>query len=198
MPQASAIRLIVGLNNPGADYAHTRHNAGAWFVTQLASQHNANFSKEKKLVAEAARLQVDPQHDCRLLLPHTFMNCSGQSVRAALNYFNLQPNDMLVVHDELDLPPGSAKFKLGGGHGGHNGLRDIFAQVGTRDFYRLRIGIGKPIHASDTTNYVLKAAGKHDQTLIDDSISQALHALPYALDGNMEKAMLHLHTSTRS
>lgn len=193
MPSHSPIRLIVGLNNPGPEYTHTRHNAGAWLVEQLARQYQGDFRQEKKLSALAGKITID-QQDCRLLLPTTFMNRSGQAVRSALGFFNLTPSNMLVVHDELDLCPGTSKLKFAGGHGGHNGLRDIFSQVGSKDFYRLRIGIGKPIQASHTANYVLKAPSKSEQPLIDDSINQALHVLPHILNGNIDKAMLDLHT----
>src|SRR6478609_2405396 len=152
------IQLIVGLGNPGREYENTRHNAGAIFVAQLASAYRANWQDEKKFSGMTAQISVDNQ-PVRLLLPLTYMNRSGQSVGALANFYKIAPENILVVHDELDLQPGTARLKLGGGHGGHNGLRDIVSALGNQNtFARLRIGIGHPGNAKMVADYVLKKA----------------------------------------
>lgn len=141
---SNQIRLLVGLANPGPEYARTRHNAGAWVVEELARVHNINLREESKYYGLTGRIMANGQ-DLRLLIPTTFMNLSGKSVAALANFYQIKPEEILVAHDELDLPPGVAKFKKGGGHGGHNGLRDIISKMGNnKDFYRLRVGIGHP------------------------------------------------------
>lgn len=193
----SPIELIVGLGNPGPDYAHTRHNAGADLVSQLAQQHGASLSENTKFWGLCGRIALDGK-DIRLLIPTTYMNRSGQSVAAIAQFYKIPPEAMLVVHDELDLAPGTARFKQGGGHGGHNGLRDIVSALGKQqNFARLRVGIGHPGHASQVSNYVLKRASQEDQEKIQESIDKALQTLPVAVSGQWERAMKELHTDRR-
>lgn len=190
----SSITLIVGLGNPGSDYRDTRHNAGADFVEAVARRHGATLQPESRFHGLTARLNCHG-HDLRLLIPTTFMNRSGQAVAAMARFFRIPPEQILVAHDELDLPPGTARFKRGGGHGGHNGLRDIIPALGnSRDFARLRIGIGHPGHASRVTGHVLSKPGAQERELIDASIDAALDALPLLLDGNDTRAMTQLHS----
>jgi PTH1 family peptidyl-tRNA hydrolase len=190
----TAIKLIVGLGNPGNEYRGTRHNAGADFVQELARQCGTTLQPESKFFGLSGRATLSG-HDLRLLIPTTFMNRSGQSVAAIAGFFKIAPESILVAHDELDIPPGTARFKRGGGHGGHNGLRDIIPALGNnRDFHRLRIGIGHPGHASKVTGYVLGAPSQVDRTRIDACIDEAIAALPLALDGDTTKAMTRLHS----
>ena len=190
----TAIKLIVGLGNPGSEYRGTRHNAGAVFVEELARQSGAPLQAESKFFGLAGRVTLSG-HDLRLLIPTTFMNRSGQSVAAMAQFFKIAPNEILVAHDELGIPPGTARFKQGGGHGGHNGLRDIVPALGNnKGFYRLRIGIGHPGHASKVTGYVLGAPSQVDRTRIDACIDEAIAALPLLLDGDITKAMTRLHS----
>ncbi len=190
----ATIRLVAGLGNPGPDYDGTRHNAGADFVRELAASHGGQFSCEKKFPAETTRIQVG-RHDLRLLIPTTYMNHSGQSVSGACRFYGIEPAEVLVCHDELDLPPGSARFKNGGGHGGHNGLRDIVAHFqGEKGFQRLRIGIGHPGTGRDVAGFVLKRAPQAERMLVEDAIREALRALPLLLDGEWDKATTQLHS----
>ncbi len=190
----TAIKLIVGLGNPGNEYRGTRHNAGADFVQELARQCGTTLQPESKFFGLSGRATLSG-HDLRLLIPTTFMNRSGQSVAAIAGFFKIAPESILVAHDELDIPPGTARFKQGGGHGGHNGLRDIIPALGNnKDFHRLRIGIGHPGHASKVTGYVLGAPSQVDRTRIDACIDEAIAALPLALDGDTTKAMTRLHS----
>ncbi|HVL02559.1 MAG TPA: aminoacyl-tRNA hydrolase [Dongiaceae bacterium] len=187
------IDLIVGLGNPGRQYEETRHNAGAWFVERLARRCGVSLSPDTKYQGITGRGQIHGR-DIRLLIPTTFMNLSGQSIVPFANFFKIPPQRMLVAHDELDLPPGTAKLKQGGGHGGHNGLRDLISKLGNNnDFARLRIGIGHPGHASQVSNYVLGKAPSKEQQLMDDAITEAIAILPDLLDGNANKAMNRLH-----
>ena len=188
----TGIKLIAGLGNPGEKYTMTRHNAGFWFVDLLAQQSNSRLAADAKLFGIAGKWH--PHSDKWLLKPTTFMNASGKSVAAIANYYKISPAEILVVHDELDLPPGQAKLKFGGGHGGHNGLRDIHAALGTADYWRLRIGIGHPGNKAEVVNFVLKAAGKDEQQAIDDSIIKATSVSDLLAQGQFEKAMLHLHS----
>ncbi len=189
----STVSAIIGLRNPGAQYADTRHNAGAWMVELLAQQVGASLRSERKFLGDYAKVELDG-HTVHLLLPSTFMNCSGQSVSLLTKFFKLSPEQLLVAHDELDIPPGQARFKQGGGHGGHNGLRDIISALGNnRSFHRLRIGIGHPGDASRVVNYVLGSPGKSDRIAIDSAIEAAVDALPLALSGDWAKAMNRLH-----
>jgi PTH1 family peptidyl-tRNA hydrolase len=188
------VDLIVGLGNPGPMYHLTRHNAGADLVRELANGLNGTWKSESKFFGETCRLTLGGR-DLRLLIPSTFMNLSGQAVSAVANFYQVAPQHILIVHDELDLQPGTTRFKIGGGHGGHNGLRDIIKHLGNNsDFARLRIGIGHPGQANQVSDYVLKKAPPADQKLIADSIDRALQQLPVAIAGEWEKAMNTLHT----
>ena len=191
---ADPIRLIVGLGNPGAEYEHTRHNAGFWLVERLARQEGISLSPDKKFFGLAGKGRIGGQ-ECYLLLPTTFMNRSGQSVEALANFYKIKTSEILVVHDELDMPPGIAKFKTGGGHGGQNGLRDIIARMSNqKDFHRLRIGIGHPGDKNLVTGHVLGRASKAEQQAIDSVIDEALRVLPDAISGDLPKAMNRLHS----
>ncbi|HUH57951.1 MAG TPA: aminoacyl-tRNA hydrolase [Pseudomonadales bacterium] len=190
----NAVQLIVGLGNPGPEYDQTRHNAGAFFVERLAEKYGVNLSFDKKYSGLTGKLNHQGR-DVRLLIPTTYMNRSGQSVAALANFFRIQPEEILVAHDELDMPPGVCKLKQGGGHGGHNGLRDIIAcMANQKNFHRLRIGIGHPGHASQVSNYVLGRAPRNEQELTSTSIEFALGVLPDLLDGNFSRAMQQLHS----
>ncbi len=190
----SAIKLIVGLGNPGREYEQTRHNAGALFVEELARQNGGSLSTDSKYFGLTARITVDG-HDVRLLVPTTYMNRSGQAVAALANFFKIAPEQILVAHDELDIAPGTARFKQGGGHGGHNGLRDIIAKLGnSKNFHRLRIGIGHPGSADKVTGFVLNKAPAKEYQQMEDAIDQALRSLPLALCGDWAKAMNDLHS----
>jgi PTH1 family peptidyl-tRNA hydrolase len=188
------ILLIVGLGNPGSEYRGTRHNAGADFVEALARDAGCTLQTDTKFYGLTGRTTV-AGHDLRLLIPTTFMNRSGQSVAAMARFYKITPEQILIAHDELDIPAGSARFKQGGGHGGHNGLRDIVPALGNNSgFHRLRIGIGHPGHASRVSGYVLSAPSAVDRQKIDASIDEALAALPLLLDGDDTKAMTRLHS----
>ena len=190
----TAVQLIVGLGNPGPEYDQTRHNAGALFVERLARSQGANLSVDRKYFGLVAKFNHQGR-DVRLLIPTTYMNRSGQSVAALANFFRIPVDAILVAHDELDMPPGVAKLKQGGGHGGHNGLRDIIAQLGNKNnFYRLRLGIGHPGHSSMVSNFVLGRAPRSEQELLDTSIDFALGVLPEILAGDWSKAMQKLHS----
>jgi PTH1 family peptidyl-tRNA hydrolase len=187
------IKLIAGLGNPGAKYTETRHNAGFWFVDALAQQCGARFLPEKRFHGEVAKVDIGG-NSIWLLKPATFMNRSGMSVRGLAEFYRLQLENILVAHDEIDLEAGTVRLKSGGGHGGHNGLRDIIAQLGSRDFHRLRIGVGHPGNRDQVVDYVLHRPGKDDQQAIDDSIDDALRVMPKIAAGEWEKAMHELHT----
>ena len=190
----NAVQLIVGLGNPGPEYDQPRHNAGAFFVERLAAQHGVHLSFDKKYSGLTGKLNHQGR-DVRLLIPTTYMNRSGQAVAALANFFRIKPEEILVAHDELDMPPGVCKLKLGGGHGGHNGLRDIIASLGNqKNFYRLRIGIGHPGHSAQVSNYVLGRAPRDEQEQTYTSIEFALGVLPDLLDGNYSRAMQQLHS----
>ncbi len=192
----SAIRLIVGLGNPGAQYEGTRHNAGAFFVRRLAAQYDLSLATDRNALGESARGNI-AGHDLRLLIPETFMNESGRSVAAMARYYRIDAEAILIAHDELDVPPGEARFKCGGGHGGHNGLRDIIPALGgQRAFWRLRLGIGHPGSAKQVSSWVLSKASADDQTAIEASTASALAALPLLLDGDDIKAMTALHSES--
>ena len=190
----NAVQLIVGLGNPGPEYDQTRHNAGAFFVERLASAQGVNLSFDKKYFGLTGKFSYQGR-DIRLLIPTTYMNRSGQAVAALANFFRIKPEEILVAHDELDMPPGVCKLKQGGGHGGHNGLRDIIASLANQNnFHRLRIGIGHPGHSSQVSNYVLSRAPRSEQDLTNTSIEFALGVLPDLLDGNFSRAMQQLHS----
>lgn len=192
----TAIRLIVGLGNPGPEYQFTRHNAGFWLLDELARELKKSFCTEGKFSGEVARAVLNGQ-DLWLLKPATFMNLSGQSVVALARFYKILPNQILVVHDELDLPAGAARFKQGGGHGGHNGLKDIIARLGSPDFWRLRLGIGHPGDRNEVIHYVLKKPRSEEQQTIDQAIVSSLAVLPEALAGQMAGAMKRLHTAVK-
>jgi len=190
----TAIQLIVGLGNPGPEYDQTRHNAGALFVERLADSQRVSLALDKKYFGLVGKFSHQGR-DVRLLIPTTYMNRSGQAVAALANFFRIPVDAMLVAHDELDMPPGVAKLKQGGGHGGHNGLRDIIAQLGNQNsFHRLRLGIGHPGHSSLVSNFVLGRAPRSEQDLLDTSIDFALGVLPEMLAGEWTKAMHKLHS----
>ncbi|MDX2319212.1 MAG: aminoacyl-tRNA hydrolase [Moritella sp.] len=188
------IRLIVGLANPGQEYSRTRHNAGAWFINELAKWHNTQLREEAKYFGYTARINVAGQ-DVRLLVPTTFMNLSGKSVAAIAKFYQIDVTEILVVHDELDLPPGVAKFKQGGSHGGHNGLKDIISRMAnSKEFFRLRIGIGHPGSKEKVTGYVLGKAQKIEQEQMDAAIDEAVRCIDILAKDGMVKAMSRLHT----
>ncbi|STQ76704.1 aminoacyl-tRNA hydrolase [Grimontia hollisae] len=188
------IRLLVGLANPGPEYAKTRHNAGAWVVEELARIHNVSLKEDKKYFGLTARISVGGE-DLRLLIPTTFMNLSGKSVSALANFFQIKPEQIMVAHDELDLPPGVAKFKKGGGHGGHNGLRDIISKLGNnKEFYRLRVGIGHPGHKDKVAGYVLTKAPAHEHSQIEQAVDEAVRCIDILLKDDLAKAQNRLHT----
>jgi len=189
----SEIKLIVGLGNPGQEYAATRHNAGFWWVDELARGHHADFKADSKFHGLLARANVHGR-EVHLLKPQTFMNVSGRAVGAVAQFYKILPDQILVVHDELDLPPGSAKLKLGGGHGGHNGLKDIIAHLGTKDFWRLRVGIGHPGDRNEVSNFVLNAPRKEEKALIDEALQRGQEVAALITEGKLEAAMLKLHS----
>lgn len=188
----SSIKLIVGLGNPGEQYIQTRHNAGFWFVEEVARQFNVQFRPETKFLGLTCRVQTNGM-DFWLLKPTTFMNRSGQAIQALAKFYKILPEEILVVHDELDLEPGVVRLKKGGGHGGHNGLRDTIAALGTKDYYRLRLGIGHPGHKSQVVDFVLKSCGKTERQQIDDSSYEVTRYLPEIIQGQFDKAMNELH-----
>ncbi len=188
------IQLIVGLGNPGHEYAATRHNVGAWLVEMLGAQ---NLRPESKFFGLCGKAQLNHE-ECRLLIPTTFMNNSGQAVKAVTNFYRIEPSAVLVVHDELDLPVGTVRFKQGGGDGGHNGLRDISAHLNTKDYWRLRIGIGHPGHRDHVHDYVLNKPSKSDEQQIRIAIETAISVLPQFAQGDMQKAIQQLHTPNPS
>jgi len=190
-----AIRLIVGLGNPGPEYEQTRHNAGFWLVDNLAG--GVRLNRETRFQALAAKTRISAQ-EVWLLEPQTFMNRSGQSVGALAHFYKINPDEVLVVHDELDLPPGAAKIKKGGSSGGHNGLKDITAALGTQDYWRLRIGIGHPRSLGlqqAVADFVLHRPRKEEQSLINDAIDKSLAIMPLLCEGKFDAGMMQLHTN---
>jgi peptidyl-tRNA hydrolase, PTH1 family len=187
------IKIIVGLGNPGAEYEATRHNAGFWFVDRLAECHNQSFKTESRHHGQVCRLMLHGQ-ECRLLKPMTYMNRSGLAVASLANYYRIAPEAILVAHDELDLPPGEIRLKTGGGHAGHNGLRDIMSALGSRDFHRLRIGIDHPNQQGAVVDYVLGRPSKGDRAAIMDAIELAITCLDDVAPGRLQKAMNRLHS----
>lgn len=192
---SSPIQLIVGLANPGKEYENTRHNAGAWFIDELANSAHANLRQELKYHGLHGLVKLHDQ-SCHLLIPTTFMNNSGRAVHACANYHKIPPAGILVAHDDIDLPVGTIKLKFDGGDGGHNGLKDIIRHLNTKQFYRLRIGVGRPKNREDVVDYVLHHPSKADRQKIDDNLIQAQQILPFILAGEMQKAMQALHTAT--
>lgn len=188
------IKLFVGLGNPGPEYESTRHNAGFWWIEALARELKTSLVMDKSYHGLLARTTVKGQ-TLWLLAPQTFMNLSGKSVAALARFFKIQPEEILVAHDELDIVPGQVKLKFGGSHAGHNGLRDIHAQLGTDDYWRLRLGVGHPGVKAEVINWVLKKPSLDDRLAIDEGISRSLKALPHFLSGEMDKATMLVHTS---
>jgi PTH1 family peptidyl-tRNA hydrolase len=195
---ATPLRLIVGLGNPGHRYATTRHNAGAWFVERLAAVLGIALRSEARFKCLVGRVAASDRAEMRLALPQTFMNESGSAVATLANFYRVAPPELLVAHDELDLKPGSVKLKLGGGNAGHNGLRDVCTQLGTSDYWRLRIGIGHPrdseLGQAEVVDYVLHPPRADERPLIDDAITRALAIWPRLAAGDTERAMHELHT----
>ena len=187
----SKLSLIVGLGNPGAEYAQTRHNAGFWYVEQLADRYNISLKNESRFLGFSGRGSIEGQ-DVRLLLPMTYMNRSGQSVVPFAKFYQIPVQEILIAHDELDMPAGQIRLKTGGGHGGHNGLRDIVPHLGA-DFHRLRIGIGHPGHRDKVTAHVLGKAPQAEQALFDQAIDEALKHTKDLVNGQVAKAMNQLN-----
>jgi len=188
------IKLIVGLGNPGIKYAQTRHNVGFEFVDSLCNKYGLSLKENNKFYGIAGKVNI-AGHNIWLLKPQTYMNLSGKSVASLANFYKIDTDEMLVVYDELDLPVGNAKLKKGGGHGGHNGLRDIIAATGSKDFNRLRLGIGHPGHKSKVVSWVLNRASKDDEISIDMAISKGIEVIEYLLEGELQKAMNLLHSN---
>ncbi len=188
------IKLFVGLGNPGAEYEATRHNAGFWWTDALSREMKVQLALDKNYHGRVARTTIGGQ-TVWLLEPMTFMNVSGKSIAALARFFKIAPEEILVAHDELDIIPGQAKLKFGGSHAGHNGLRDIHAQLGTADYWRLRIGVGHPGDKAEVINWVLKKPSQEHRVAIEDSIGRAIKAVPALLAGEMEKATMMIHTS---
>ena len=189
------IKLFVGLGNPGPEYEATRHNAGFWWIDELARQLKVNLAVEKGYWGLLGRTAIGGQN-VWLLEPLTFMNASGKSVAALARFFKIAPEEILVAHDELDIDPGHAKLKKGGGHAGHNGLRDIHAQLGSADYWRLRLGVGHPGDRSEVINWVLKKPSQDDRIAIGQCMDRSLKAVPALLAGEMDKATMLIHTAT--
>jgi len=187
------IKLIAGLGNPGKDYQAHRHNAGFWFIESLANNMDSKFSSQSKFFGETAICLIGT-NKVRLLKPKTFMNNSGQSVKALSSYYSIEPEEILVIHDDLDLTPGSVKIKMGGGHGGHNGLKDTINALNTNEFYRLRLGIGHPGSKNEVVDFVLHPPGKTDLALIEQAIKEAMDVIEPLVIGEIEQAMKQLHS----
>ena len=186
----AAPRLIVGLGNPGAEYADSRHNAGFWLCERLAAQLGTELRRESRFHGIAGRTR----EQLWLLMPQTFMNCSGQAVGALMRFYRISPAEMLVLHDELDLSPGALRLKFGGGLGGHNGLKDIAAHLGTQDFWRLRIGVGHPGDRDQVVDYVLKKPRAEERVQIEEALDRALEAWPLLARGEYPAAMQKINT----
>ncbi len=193
MGEPGVFRLAACLGNPGDRYTETRHNAGFWFADEIVRRHGGAFRAEPRFHGELARITLGG-HDCRLLKPATYMNHSGRAVAAVARYFEIEPREILVVHDEIDLPPGQVKLKRGGGHGGHNGLRDTIAQLGSADFARMRLGVGHPGQRDDVVPYVLSRPPAGERQAIDAAIEEAADMLPLLLAGEWDRACQRLHT----
>jgi len=189
---SQSIKLIVGLGNPGPEYERTPHNAGFWLIDELARRYNGQLKAEPKFHGDACKVRI-ADHDCWLLKPMTFMNKSGLSASALASYFKIDQSEVVVAHDELDFPPGTVRLKLGGGHGGHNGLRDIIPSLG-KDFYRLRIGVGHPGDRNKVTDYLLGRASKEVLDGAMQSINEALDVIELLVKGEIDKAMHALHS----
>lgn len=188
----TGIQLIVGLGNPGSDYEHTRHNAGAWFVSELAYSSHINLRQETKFHGLHSLARLD-DHEYHVFIPTTYMNHSGRAVKALSSFYKIPSQAILIAHDELDLPVGDIRLKYGGGAGGHNGLTDVINQLNTKQFHRLRIGIGRPSHSAEVVDYVLKKPRKDERVHIDRALEDANRIVPLLLDGLYQKAMNELH-----
>ena len=188
----ASIRLVVGLGNPGLEYQDTRHNAGFWFIDELARRYRCELRPESRFKGEIARATIDG-HDLRFLKPTTYMNHSGRAISALTGFFRIPMESMLIVHDEIDLPPGVVRLKKGGGHGGHNGLRDIIAALGNREFYRLRLGVGHPGHRDDVVDYVLRKPSRAELRLVEEGIDRAADVFPDIAAGRFQQSMNVLH-----
>ena len=191
---AAAVKLIVGLGNPGAKYADTRHNAGFWLLERLAADTGTDLRPERKFHGVVGRWRRPGEGDVHLLCPMTYMNHSGRAVAALAKFHRIEPAAILVVHDEIDLPTGALRLKFAGGHGGHNGLRDIIAAIGSREFARLRLGVGHPGSSDQVVSYVLHAPGRTERTAIDEAITEGLRVMPALAAGEWETAQRALHT----
>ncbi len=187
------MRLIVGLGNPGSEYAETRHNAGFWFCERLARELGTSFARESRYHGLVAKARANGA-DLWLLMPQTFMNRSGQAVQALAHFYRIEPAEMLVVHDELDIPPGQMRLKFGGGLGGHNGLKDITGHLATQDYWRLRVGIGHPGDRNEVINYVLKPPRREEREEIDAALDRALLAWPALAKGEFNAATQKINT----
>ena len=188
------VQLIVGLGNPGQQYEQTRHNAGASLISILSQQYVSDLKLEERFFGFIARVKIDIQ-DVRLLIPNTYMNLSGKSIAAFAKFYQISPENILVVHDDIDLAPGISKYKIGGGHGGHNGLKDTIRALGNNtNFARLRIGVGHPGESDEVVNFVLKKASQNEQRLINESIINCISTIPLAVTGKWNEAMKDLHT----
>jgi PTH1 family peptidyl-tRNA hydrolase len=187
------IQLIVGLGNPGPDYADTRHNVGFWLLDALARRNGSVFRMENKFKGEAVRISISG-HSLWLLKPMTYMNRSGESVVSIANFYKLPRSTILVIHDDIDLPPGTLRLKRSGGHGGNNGVRDIIRHLGGDDFLRLRIGVGHPGHSKAVVNHVLKRPLESERALLQDALADSIQVLPQIVEGGLEKAMTTLHS----
>jgi len=193
---AKPVRIIAGLGNPEDKYGRTLHNAGFWFVDTLARKFGGSFRYEKKFDADYCRISLHGE-DVWLVKPQSYMNQSGQPIRGVLDYYRLRPTELLVAHDEIDLPPETVRLKEGGGHGGHNGLRDIIRHCGA-DFLRLRLGVGHPGEKHKVTNYVLKKGSSDVEAAVERNIDAAIDVMPELVDGNVSAAMKKLHTKDNS
>jgi len=189
---AAAVTIIAGLGNPDSKYERTLHNAGFWFVDALAREYGSDLRYEKKFDADIGRIKLQDK-DVWLVKPQSFMNLSGGPVRGMLDYYRLRPADLLVAHDEIDLPPGTVRLKQGGGHGGHNGIRDVIQHCGA-DFMRLRVGVGHPGEKSKVTNYVLKKGSADVQAAVEQNLDDAVALMPVLMDDGLNAAMKELHT----
>ncbi|MDN5870594.1 MAG: aminoacyl-tRNA hydrolase [Nitrococcus sp.] len=191
-----AVTLIVGLGNPGLRYAKTRHNTGFWLVDEIARRFDGSFSSQRKFHADIGRVRIGAT-ECHLLKPMTYMNHSGLAIGGFVRYYRLAPQRILIAHDEIDLPPGTMRLKRGGGHGGHNGLRDTVNALGTADFNRLRIGVGHPGHRDAVIGYVLSPASREEEEAIDAGIASACEVLQLLLEGDWGRAFQRLHAVAR-
>ncbi len=192
--EGAAVKVVIGLGNPGPKYERTRHNAGFWLADELARRHGGSFRPDRKFHGDVARVTVDG-YDLHLLKQMTFMNHSGRAVQALAGFFRLPPESLLIAHDEIALPPGTARLKQGGGHGGHNGLRDSIAALGSREFGRVRLGLGHPGQREQVVPYVLSNAGRDEQQALDAAVDLAADAVPLLVAGEWDKAFQQVHTA---